>query len=89
LAHSDAYSSLAGEGLDLTDYPIIRYSSTGEIVNDETTLYFAKNMFSMQKQRTHLYESEIAKGTPPVKILEKILDFNDGLPQKFREMANW
>lgn len=89
LAHSYAYNSLNGEMHDLTDYPIIRYSATGEIVNDETTLYFAKNMSSMQKQRTHLYESEIEKGTPSVRILEKILDFNDGLPQKFREMANW
>lgn len=89
LANAYTYTSLNGEMHDLTDYPIIRYCATGEIVNDETTLYFAKNMLSMQKQRTHLYESEIAKGTPPVKILEKILDFNDGLPQKFREMANW
>lgn len=89
LAHSYAYTSLNGEMYDLTDDPIIRYTATGEIANDEAALFFAKNSLSMQKQRTHLYESEIAKGTPPVKILEKILDFNDGLPQKFREMANW
>lgn len=89
LAHSYAYKSLDGEGLDLTDYPIIRYSSTGEIVTDTTTSYFERTMLSMRKERIELYETEQAKGTPPVTILEKVLNFNDGLPQKFREMANW
>lgn len=89
LARNYAYNSLNGEGVDLTDYPIIRYCATGEIVTRETTAYFGKTMASMQKERSRLYESELIKGSPPAKILEKILDFNDALPKRFRDMANW
>ncbi|MCV4285977.1 hypothetical protein [Pseudomonas capsici] len=89
LARNYAYNSLNGEGVDLTDYPIIRYCATGEVVTSETTAYFGKTMAWMQKERSFLYESEVIKGSPPAKILEKILDFNDALPKRFRDMANW
>ncbi|RMQ45526.1 hypothetical protein ALQ04_03781 [Pseudomonas cichorii] len=89
MAHDYAYNSLVFELLDVTDYPIIRYTTTGQIVTDETKLYFAKTMSSVQKLRGKLYETELLKGTPPAKILEKILDFNDSLPQKFKDMAHW
>ncbi|MBX8536827.1 hypothetical protein K5D33_19175 [Pseudomonas cichorii] len=89
LARNYAYNSLNGEGVDLTDYPIIRYCATGEVVTRETTAYFGKTMAWMQKERSLLYESELIKGSPPAKILEKVLDFNDSLPKRFRDMANW
>lgn len=89
MAYEYAYNSLVFELFDVTDYPIIRYTTTGQIVTDETRLYFAKTMSSVQKLRGELYETELLKGTPPAKILEKILDFNDSLPQKFKDMAHW
>ncbi|WP_260416436.1 hypothetical protein [Pseudomonas cichorii] len=89
MAYEYAYNSLVFELFDVTDYPIIRYTTTGQIVTDETRLYFAKTMSSVQKLRGELYETELFKGTPPAKILEKILDFNDSLPQKFKDMAHW
>ncbi|MFJ4141259.1 hypothetical protein [Pseudomonas sp. NPDC089734] len=89
LAYEYAYNSLNGEGVDLTDYPTIRYCATGEVVTRETTSYFEKTLALMQKERSHLYQSELIKGTPPAKILEQILDFNDNLPKRFRDMANW
>ncbi|WP_241509561.1 hypothetical protein [Pseudomonas ovata] len=89
LARGYAYHSLNGQGVDMSYYPVIRYCGSGEIVNDESTAWFEKNLQLMQKQRSELYESELMKGTPAAVILEKILDFNDALPQRFRDMANW
>ena len=89
LAKHYAYNSLTGEGVDLSDYPVIRYCATGKIVTPESSAYFQKIGWCMQKERTALYEEECLKGTPAVKILEKILNFNDSLPQAFRDMANW
>ncbi|WP_241001131.1 hypothetical protein [Pseudomonas syringae] len=89
LARKYAFNSLNGQILDLSEYPTIRYSATGEIVNDESTAWFEKNLQLMQKQRSELYESELMKGTPAAVILEKILDFNDAQPQRFRDMAFW
>lgn len=89
LARKYAFNSLNGQILDLSEYPTIRYSATGEIVNDESTAWFERNLQLMQKQRSELYESEMMKGTPASVVLEKILDFNDALPQRFRDMAFW
>ncbi|WNW13493.1 hypothetical protein RRX38_20805 [Pseudomonas sp. DTU_2021_1001937_2_SI_NGA_ILE_001] len=89
LAHGYAYHSLNGQGIDLTDYPVIRYCATGEIVTDESSSGFESYFKHMQLQRSALYESELLKGTPPAQILEKILDFNDSQPKRFRDMANW
>lgn len=89
LAKSYAYNSLNGQGVDLSEYPVIRYCGSGEIVNDESTAWFEKNLQLMQKQRSELYESEMMKGTPASVVLEKILDFNDALPQRFRDMTYW
>ena len=89
LAEGYAYNSLNGECVDLSDYPVIRYWATGEIVTSESKAYFQETWSRMQIKRTDLYQAELSKGTPAVKILEKILSFNDALPQKFRDITNW
>lgn len=89
LAQVYAYHSTNGQLLDLSDYPIIRYSATGEIVTDESSCWFERSLQYIQKERSILYESELMKGTPAIRVLEKILDFNDALPQRFRDIAYW
>ncbi|MFK7606168.1 MULTISPECIES: hypothetical protein [unclassified Pseudomonas] len=89
LAEVYAYRSLTCEVVDLFDYPVIRYWATGEIVTSESKAYFQETWSRMQIKRTDLYQAELSKGTPAVKILEKILSFNDALPQKFRDITNW
>ncbi|AQL39298.1 hypothetical protein [Pseudomonas syringae] len=89
LAKQYAHNSLNGEGVDLSDYPVIRYCATGDIVTPESSAYFQKTERWMHRERTALYEEEYLKGTPAAKILEKILNFNDALPEAFRDMANW
>lgn len=90
LAYGYAFDSLNTFPLvDISDSPIIRLSSTGEIVTPKMRAYFHNVSAGMLSQRANLYMSEKNKGTPPALILEKILAFNDALPERFKEMAGW
>jgi hypothetical protein len=88
-AHLYAYNSLSGPLLDTTDLPILRLSATGEIYTKGMQSYYGQVWQAMQGDRSVLYESEIAKGTPAVTILEKVFAYNDALPEEFRRIADW
>ena len=89
LANLYAYDSLDGPLLDTTDLPIVRLSTTGEIYTPQMRLYYSQVRNAMQGERSALYESELAKGTPAVQILDKLLAYNDSLPAEFRRIADW
>ncbi|MGV8919814.1 MAG: hypothetical protein ACOH2R_18755 [Pseudomonas sp.] len=89
LAHLYAYNSLDGPLLDATDLPILRLKATGEIYTSEMRHYYSQVRNAMQVDRSALYESEMAKGTPTVQILDKVLAYNDTLPAEFRRIAEW
>ncbi len=89
LAYGYAHNALGFELLDLSDRPNIRYSATGELVTPKTQAYFAKISQAMQIKSSHLYSSGIAKGTSHTEILEKIFDFHDALPERFKDMLGW
>jgi hypothetical protein len=88
-AHLYAYNSLNGPLEDITDLPIVRLSTTGEIYTQEMQTYYAQVRNAMQGDRSALYESEMAKSTPAIKILEKIFAYNDELPEEFKRLADW
>ena len=89
LANLYAYDSLDGPLLDSTDMPILRLSTTGEIYTPQMRLYYSQVRNAMQGERSALYESELAKGTPAIQILDKLLTYNDSLPAEFRRIADW
>lgn len=89
LAHSYAFESLTMPLIDVTDRDNIRYSGNGELITAESSAYYTKTMLAMQKERADLYRTEIGKGTPPVEVLEKILQFNDSLPSRFLDINGW
>lgn len=88
LAHTYAFNSLTMPlEMSLTVIPQ-RYAS-GELITEESKIYFQNTMLTMQRERSELYKSEMEKGTPPVEIVEKILNFNDSLPPRFLDMCAW
>lgn len=89
LAHSYAFNSLTMPLIDVTDRDNIRYSGNGELITAESSAYYTNTMLAMQRERINLYRAEIEKGTPPVEVLEKILNFNDSLPARFLDMGGW
>lgn len=88
LAHTYGFNSLTMPLVtSLTVIPQ-RYT-TGELITEESKAYFQNTMLAMQRERTELYKSEMHKGTSPVEIVEKILNFNDSLPPRFLDMCAW
>lgn len=65
-----------------------RYAS-GEMITEESKIYFRNTMLTMQRERIELYKSEMEKGAPPEEIVKKILSFNDSLPPRFLDMCAW
>lgn len=82
-------NTLTFELIDISDYPIIRYAVTGEPVTQESSTYFSTTLTSLLEQRKQLYALEKNRQTTDMNILEKLLNLNDQLPDRFKKMANW
>lgn len=88
LAHTYGFNSLTMPLVTSLTVTPQRYT-TGELITEESKAYFQNTMLAMQRERTELYKSEMDKGTSPVEIVEKILNFNDSLPPRFLDMCAW
>ena len=67
---------------------ILRYSS-GEPVTAESRAYAMQQGNRYQSALLELYNSEVAKKTPPGDLLIKMLDLQEQQPARFRAMAMW
>lgn len=67
----------------------IRYAATGEPVTEESEAYFNSVASAELQKRIDLYDAEKAKGTPAADILDKIFEYMDTLPARYREMMRW
>ena len=68
---------------------ILRYSSDGSPVTAESEAYFEKENARFLHEKIGIYTSETTKGTPPLKILEKLLIAMDNQPDRYRMMMGW
>ena len=89
MAHVLAYDPIETPMLDVTDFPTIRVTATGEIYTPEMQRYCIKVWHAMQAGRSELYQSEVAKGTPDAKIVEKVYAYNDTYPEGYRRLLDW
>lgn len=74
--------------LDVSSWPTIRYTVSGELQTPESVSYFNSMRAGAMQDRTELLATERAKGTLTADILDKVLAFNSELPQRFKNMAN-
>lgn len=85
-----AQGSMSLPVLDCKDYPpTMRLAATGEIWTDELRVQYHSMWMDSQPGRMRLYEAELAKGTSAMEIMEKLWDYNDALPPRFRKLAGW
>lgn len=75
--------------VNISSWPVIRYSVSGQLVSEESKAYFQELSTQSHKLRTDLYNSEKAKGTSALEIVEKLVALNNSLPKNFQDMANW
>lgn len=66
-----------------------KLSSTGEIVDEDYVTKFNKEASAIDIQRRSIYNTEKAKGTDPLKILEKMIDFTNMQSQSYLDATGW
>ncbi|MEH3170812.1 hypothetical protein POW79_02255 [Enterobacter quasiroggenkampii] len=74
--------------LDFADWPRVRYVGSGEVQTPESEKYFREMTSATNLLRSALIEAERAKGTPALYILDKLLNLNSALPERYKKMAN-
>ncbi|BCT18887.1 hypothetical protein [Enterobacter asburiae] len=74
--------------LDFADWPKVRYAASGEAQTRESQEYFRDMTSAANLLRTALIDAERAKGTPALYILDKLLNLNSALPERYKQMAN-
>ena len=74
--------------LDFADWPKVRYAASGEVQTRESQEYFRDMTSAANLLRTALIDAERVKGTPALYILDKLLNLNSALPERYKQMAN-
>lgn len=74
--------------LDFADWPKVRYAASGEAQTRESQEYFRDMTSAANLLRTALIDAERAKGTSALYILDKLLNLNSALPERYKQMAN-
>ncbi|KAB8041693.1 hypothetical protein GCM43_17065 [Janthinobacterium aquaticum] len=88
LAYNIAPNSGAFPLIDISNWPTVRYSVSGELQTPESEAYFSDIAKMASTARTELVQAERSKGTPTADILEKVLALNAALPPRYKAMAN-
>lgn len=63
--------------------------SSGRIIDDEFKKKFNSEASVIDAQRRAIYESEKAKGTDPLLILSKMIDFTNSQSQDYLDATGW
>lgn len=66
-----------------------RYSATGEVVTPESEARYKKLAAAHGAASLSLYNTEMAKGTDPADIFDKLIALMDAQPEEFRSFIDW
>ena len=85
-----AYDITGQRGVgDGTGEFVRKLSTTGEIVDDDYVKKFYETAAGIDAQRLSIYETETKKGTDPVEILSKMIDFTNQQSQDYLDATGW
>ena len=97
-AHRDPKlaSQLASEYATCVHQPIIdcsewpyRYAATGEVWTPARDAHYAKLAQGLQAASSALYDQELAKGTDPADIIDKLVALGDTYSEELRDIVDW
>jgi hypothetical protein len=66
-----------------------RYSATGEVVTPKSEARYKHLAASHGAASLSLYNAEMAKGTDPADIFDKLIALVDSQPEDFRSFIDW
>jgi hypothetical protein len=68
---------------------VLKLASTGKIVDDNYINQFNSKAPAIDAQRLAIYQTEKAKGTDPLAILSKMIDFTNSQSKDYLEATDW
>lgn len=74
--------------LNFSGWPDVRYATSGELQTPESEEYFHKISSAATLLRAAIIDAEQQKNTPAFYILDKVLNLNSALPDRYKKMAN-
>ena len=78
-----------GDGPATVAFGTRKLSTTGEVVGDDYVEKFFNKASAIDAQRLSIYETETKKGTDPVEILSKMIDFTNQQSQGYLDATGW
>ena len=78
-----------GDGPPTVPMGTMKLSTTGEIVDEAYVKKFNESAAVIDAQRLAIYESESKKGTDPVEIISKMIDFTNRQSQDYLDASGW
>ncbi|WP_258526035.1 hypothetical protein, partial [Enterobacter hormaechei] len=74
--------------LNFSGWPDVRYATSGELQTPESEDYFHKISSAATLLRAAIIDAEQQKNTPAFYILDKVLNLNSALPERYKKMVN-
>ena len=74
---------------DISKGDVRKLASTGKIVDDNYINNFTKEASVIDAQKLTIYNTEKAKGTDPLEIIKKIIDFKNSQSPSYLEATAW
>jgi hypothetical protein len=87
-AHDNSYET-TGPLVDISAYPTMKYTYTGEVVTDQNLSEFKAEAAKVTEGRMAIYQNEKARGTPDAQILKKIFSYIDSQPNDYLSKIGW
>jgi len=73
--------------MNISKFPQITYTYTGEPVTDENLAAFKSDAAKVSAGRLALYDQEMAKGAPNPQIIKKIFDYDDQQSKSYQQIT--
>ena len=86
--HADTYSQ-QGPLVNISSYPIIRYTYTGEVVTDSNLASFKAEAAKVNEGMKRIFEEGKSNGVSGAQILEKMYSYLDSQSDDYLNIRGW
>ena len=87
-AYDESFET-TGPLVDISGWPVVRYSYTGEIVTDQNMSQFKSKAAEVRAELSSIYQAEKSNGVSDVEIMKKLFQHMDTLPDTYLRILGW
>ncbi|MCG9058693.1 hypothetical protein LH452_06985 [Laribacter hongkongensis] len=87
-AYDESFET-TGPLVDISGWPVVRYSYAGEIVTDQNMSQFKSKAAEVRAELSSIYQAEKSNGVSYVEIMKKLFQHMDTLPDAYLRILGW